>query len=55
MIRYALLMVSLGLVSCRSVSEPAPARPLARYQYERPEMGVPFRITLYAADPAQAR
>jgi thiamine biosynthesis lipoprotein len=53
-IRYALLMLSLGLVSCRSVSKPAPAPPLVRYEYERPEMGVPFRITLYAPDQAQA-
>ncbi len=56
MTRYALLLLSLTLVSCVSLSKtaPAPGPPLARYQYERPEMGVPFRITLYAPGQASA-
>jgi thiamine biosynthesis lipoprotein len=42
----------LAGVSCVSVPKEAPG--LARYEYERPEMGVPFRIVLYAPDKAQA-
>lgn len=33
----------------------APERPLHRYEFERPEMGVPFRVVLYAWNPALAK
>ena len=32
-----------------------PERPLHRYEFFRPEMGVPFRIVLYAWNPALAK
>src|SRR6516165_7633654 len=32
-----------------------PEQGLTRYEYERPEMGMPFRIVLYAGDPATAK
>ena len=35
---------------CRTPSAPA----LSRFEFSRPEMGMPFRIVLYAATPAQA-
>ena len=44
--------VALAALSCVSVPKPAPR--LERYEYERPEMGVPFRIVLYAPDRARA-
>ena len=39
-------------MSCVSVLKKTPV--LGRYEYERPEMGVPFRIVLYAPDRACA-
>ena len=39
------------LVGCVSPSAP----PLSRYEFEEPQMGVPFRIVLYAADDAAAQ
>ena len=32
-----------------------PERPLYRYEFQRPEMGVPFRVVLYAWNPALAK
>jgi thiamine biosynthesis lipoprotein len=49
---WLFLALSLAAVSCVSVPKQAPA--LGRYEYERPEMGVPFRIVLYAPDRAGA-
>lgn len=46
------LALSLTAVSCVSVLKKTPV--LGRYEYERPEMGVPFRIVLYAPDRACA-
>jgi thiamine biosynthesis lipoprotein len=50
--RWLFLALSLAVVSCVSVRKETPA--LGRYEYERPEMGVPFRIVLYAPDRAGA-
>ncbi len=44
--------LSLAGVSCVWVPKNTPA--LGRYEYERPEMGVPFRIVLYAPNQASA-
>lgn len=45
------LLVLTGLGGgCRSVPEPA----LERFEYTEPQMGVPFRIVLYAPDPGTA-
>ncbi|HXP60715.1 MAG TPA: FAD:protein FMN transferase [Dongiaceae bacterium] len=46
------LAVALATLSCVSVPKTAPG--LERYEYERPEMGVPFRIVLYAPGRARA-
>ncbi len=42
-----LLAAAVGLGGCAS-------RPLERFSFEQSKMGSPFRIVLYAADPAQA-
>ena len=42
-----LLLVTLGCRSVRTRSE-------VRFEFERPEMGLPFRIVLYASDQAAA-
>jgi FAD:protein FMN transferase len=39
-----LVALSFGCVA------PGASRPLSRFEYSRPEMGVPFRIVLYATD-----
>jgi FAD:protein FMN transferase len=44
-----LMLLALG---CRS-TQPASA-PLTRYEFERPEMGMPFRIVLYATNQTSA-
>jgi thiamine biosynthesis lipoprotein len=49
---WILPVLSVAAVSCVSVPKEAPVP--ARYEYERPEMGVPFRIVLYAPDRARA-
>jgi thiamine biosynthesis lipoprotein len=49
---WLFIALPLAGVSCVSARKEAPA--LARYEYERPEMGVPFRIVLYAPDRARA-
>ncbi|MGA2867142.1 MAG: FAD:protein FMN transferase [Verrucomicrobiota bacterium] len=49
---WLLLPLWLGTVSCVTVRQGTPA--LTRYEYERPEMGVPFRLVLYAPDQAGA-
>lgn len=38
----------LGLISTSSALVAAPAVPLVRFEFQRPEMGLPFRIVLYA-------
>jgi len=48
---WLLLAVWLG-TSCSSVQQGSDA--LTRYEYQRPEMGVPFRIVLYALDKSSA-
>jgi len=40
----------LGAAGCVT----SPDRQSRRYEFQRPEMGLPFRIVLYAADPALA-
>ncbi len=35
-------------------AEPAPLAPFARYEFTEPQMGVPFKIVVYAADDATA-
>ena len=49
---WLLAALTLAGVSCSSLREQPGA--LTRYEYERPEMGVPFRIVLYAPDQARA-
>jgi len=48
-----LLCVSLIFAGCSS-TPPQPA-PLNRYEFQRPEMGVPFRLVLYAPDESNAK
>src|SRR5438477_3950268 len=43
----------LLLAACGCASPPKPLS-LARFEYNQPEMGVPFRIVLYAPDKAAA-
>lgn len=49
---WLLLPLCLAAASCVSVRKEPPA--LTRYEYERPEMGMPFRIVLYAPGRAVA-
>src|SRR5882724_7622844 len=44
----------LLLFSSSCVTPPGATPALTRYEYQRPEMGVPFRIILYACDQAHA-
>jgi thiamine biosynthesis lipoprotein ApbE/predicted RND superfamily exporter protein len=46
-----LLLCALSCVSCRSRPDSAE---LQRFEYQRPEMGLPFRIVLYASGPSTA-
>lgn len=48
----ALFAVLVG-ISCRSAPTPSPE--VTRYAFERPEMGVPFRIVLYATNQSAAK
>jgi thiamine biosynthesis lipoprotein len=50
---YLLILLALLGVSCVSVPEAAPAP--GRYEFRQTEMGVPFRIVLYAASPNAAQ
>src|SRR5438270_12248040 len=43
----------LRLAACGCAATPKPLS-LARFEYNQPEMGVPFRIVLYAPDKATA-
>src|SRR5215831_4525509 len=46
-----ILLGSLVCTSChRELQKPSTS--LTRFEYQRPEMGVPFRIVLYAPDQA---
>src|SRR2546421_1018603 len=47
------LLNLLMLAACGCASPPKPFS-LARFEYNQPEMGVPFRIVLYAPDKATA-
>ncbi|HOK76889.1 MAG TPA: FAD:protein FMN transferase [Verrucomicrobiota bacterium] len=53
---FGLLTAAVGLATCscsttaRKGKEPS----LRRYEFEEPQMGVPFRIVLYAENPAKA-
>jgi thiamine biosynthesis lipoprotein len=47
---FGAVAVLAGVAGCAS----RPAAPLARFEYTRPQMGVPFRIVLYAATQRQA-
>jgi thiamine biosynthesis lipoprotein len=44
----------LALAGSSCVSTPNPGRALARFEYQQPQMGLPFRIVLYAPDQAAA-
>lgn len=46
---------SAALICCSCVSTETEVITLNRYEFERPEMGVPFRIVLFAPDPATAQ
>jgi thiamine biosynthesis lipoprotein len=52
--RFGLISVWVLLSSCAQ-QRAEPSLALARYEFERPEMGVPFRIILYAPGPELAR
>lgn len=47
--------ILVGAETPASGSAPARERPLHRYEFERAEMGVPFRVVLYAWNPALAK
>src|SRR5687768_14438106 len=49
----ALLALGLALSGCALRPKAAPAS-WQRYEFEQPQMGVPFRIVLYAPDPMTA-
>mgnify|MGYP000684070504 CR=1 FL=1 len=49
-IALAPLAALLALLSCAT----APPRLLQRYEFERPQMGVPFRLVMYAPDETAA-
>ena len=48
------IVISLLLLICSCASPARQKQPLGRYEYQRPEMGVPFRIVLYARDQGPA-
>jgi len=50
---FGLLSIVL-ITSCQHVSRKQDAVELGRYEFEQPQMGVPFRIVLYSADSASA-
>ena len=52
-LRFGPLWVVLATVSCVS-PKPNPAT-LIRYEYQQPQMGLPFRIVLYAVDEPTAQ
>ena len=47
--QISVLIVALGLVGCATAH-----RSTARFEYTQPQMGLPFRIVLYAADKPSA-
>jgi thiamine biosynthesis lipoprotein len=47
----AFVLLIVGLTACAT----HPPQPLSRYEFERPEMGVPFRIVMYAPSENAAR
>ncbi|HTD65784.1 MAG TPA: FAD:protein FMN transferase, partial [Candidatus Limnocylindria bacterium] len=49
MVCGAALFFAAFLVSCTS-----PTRTLQRYEFQQPQMGLPFRMVLYAPDRASA-
>lgn len=48
------LAFSLGLLTLSCKTQPAKSANLSRYEFQRPEMGVPFRLVLYARDQQSA-
>ena len=50
----AFLAITLALTTLAGCRTPSVAPPLTRFEFERPQMGVPFRIVLYAETAAQA-
>jgi FAD:protein FMN transferase len=52
--RAASLLAGLLLLAAGCVHRPPPA-PLARFEFDRPEMGLPFHLALYAPSPETAR
>src|SRR6266571_5080342 len=46
------LLLALATSSCVSTRSEHPK--LQRFEYQQPQMGVPFRMVLYARDPATA-
>jgi thiamine biosynthesis lipoprotein len=51
---FRLVTPLLVLVLCGCLSPKKPKAEMSRYEFEEPQMGVPFRITLYALDSRQA-
>jgi FAD:protein FMN transferase len=50
----ALLILPLACLTISCKTQPAESAELSRYEFQRPEMGVPFRIVLYASDEKSA-
>ena len=51
----ALLALLPGFLGCTSTRPPSPATTLERFEFTRPQMGVPFRIVLYSANETNAQ
>ena len=50
---FLLLLLGWAILTGGCASKPAP--PLERHEFSEPQMGIPFRIVLYAPNPASAR
>jgi len=55
LMRSWVVQVFLALAVAGCATQPATCAALTRYEFEKPEMGVPFRIVLYASGQAQAK
>src|SRR5258706_3208992 len=54
LMRSSLVQVLLALAVVGCATRPATRAALTRYEFQKPEMGVPFRIVLYAPGQSQA-
>jgi thiamine biosynthesis lipoprotein len=51
---FRICLLLLALLLCVSCATPKAPPPLSRFEFEQPQMGIPFRIVLYAPDAATA-